>query len=147
MTSTECQCTNPGYCSLMQREMSEVRHYECKNKPHYFKMFLGEAGNARSRPFSSSQVYEQEPLINKSSGPGTELKLLLSRFNLRQFKSCGCNKHIVEMNTRGVDWCSENLETIVGWLRTEATKQGIIFFDLPARVAVKLAIKNAEKKL
>jgi len=42
-TPTKCQCDKPGFCPLMNREMSKVRHAECKSKPHYFEMFLKEA--------------------------------------------------------------------------------------------------------
>ena len=47
---TECQCSGPGYCSLMQREMGNARWNECKNKPHYFEMFLSEVGRKRASP-------------------------------------------------------------------------------------------------
>lgn len=46
----KCQCDGPGFCPLLKREcdppmgrmMGNARHNECKNKPHYFEMFLGE---------------------------------------------------------------------------------------------------------
>ncbi len=31
----------------MKRQMSEARHDECKNKPHYFEMFLSEADKTK----------------------------------------------------------------------------------------------------
>lgn len=53
MTPEKCQCESAGACPILRREcdpltgrmMSEVRHSECKNKPHYFEMFLGETQN------------------------------------------------------------------------------------------------------
>lgn len=46
----KCECENAGFCRLLRREcdpsagrlMSKVRHEECRTKPHYFEMFLGE---------------------------------------------------------------------------------------------------------
>ena len=48
MSITECQCDRSGYCAILGRHMSEVRHNECKNKPHYFEMFLSEAGKKKT---------------------------------------------------------------------------------------------------
>lgn len=51
---TECQCTAAGFCALLNRQMHPVRFDECKNKPHYFEMFLSErkkyAGKNISKP-------------------------------------------------------------------------------------------------
>src|SRR5688500_18872513 len=50
MSITECQCSEAGFCSFLRREcdpqagryMHPVRHDQCKNKLHYFEMFLDE---------------------------------------------------------------------------------------------------------
>lgn len=78
-----------------------------------------------------------------ASGPGTELKKLLSRLGIRERADCGCKSHAREMDHRGVDWCRENIDTIVGWLREEAGKQGLPFVDAGARMLVKYAIRRA----
>jgi hypothetical protein len=49
------------------------------------------------------------------------------------------------MDARGVAWCERNIDTIVGWLREEATKRKLPFVDIAGRLLVKRAIRNARK--
>ena len=42
-------------------------------------------------------------------------------------------------------WCAENLDTIVGWLREQATERGLPFIDAAGRMLVKRAIRNAAR--
>lgn len=46
---------------------------------------------------------------------------------------------------QGVEWCEANVDTIVGWLREQATARGLPFLDLAGRLLVKRAINNARK--
>jgi hypothetical protein len=79
------------------------------------------------------------------SGPGTELKKLLKLIGISASPTCSCNARAREMDKNGCDWCEANLDTIVGWLREEATKRGLPFVDLAGRLLVKRAIRNARK--
>jgi hypothetical protein len=63
--------------------------------------------------------YRPKPILE---GPGIELKKLLDKFGFKPAKNCKCDQHILEMNQRGVEWCSENIETIIGWLKEEASR-------------------------
>lgn len=49
------------------------------------------------------------------------------------------------MDWRGVEWCRNNLETIVGWLKEEADRRKMPFVEVGARQLVKLAIWRASK--
>jgi hypothetical protein len=49
------------------------------------------------------------------------------------------------MDRNGCDWCEANIDTIVGWLREEATKRKLPFVDIAGRLLVKRAIRNARK--
>jgi hypothetical protein len=82
-----------------------------------------------------------------SSGPGTELKKLLAGwpFRIVAKPTCSCNAKARAMDAGGCDWCEENLDTIVGWLREEAAKRKLFFVDLAGRMLVKRAIRNARK--
>ncbi len=62
-----------------------------------------------------------------SHGPGHHLSLLLSRLGFTKQSGCGCTSHAAEMDRRGPDWCVANLDTIVGWMRDEADKRGLLF--------------------
>jgi hypothetical protein len=87
-------------------------------------------------------------LGNKSttSGPGTELKKLLSYLGIFADGDCPCNAHASEMDHNGPDWCEQNIETVVGWLEEEATKRNLPFFRFAGRQIVKLAIWRARRK-
>lgn len=76
------------------------------------------------------------------AGPGTELKRLLARIGITK-GSCACNAHAAEMDAKGADWCIENIDTIVGWLREEAEKRRLPFADFAARLLVRRAVRKA----
>ena len=76
---------------------------------------------------------------------GTELKALLSRIGIVATPNCSCNKRAAIMDASGPAWCAENIETIVGWLREEAAKRGLPFFDTVARALIRTAIFRARR--
>jgi hypothetical protein len=78
-------------------------------------------------------------------GPGTELKSLLASVGITATTNCTCNQRAKYMDQMGADWCETNLGTIVGWLREEAGKRGLPFFDGVGRVLVRRAIARARK--
>lgn len=84
--------------------------------------------------------------LSKEVGVGTELKKLLSRLGLKPAANCKCAQHIREMNQEGVYWCEENTDTIVGWLKEEAERAKLPFTSIGARIIVRRAIRNANKK-
>ena len=76
---------------------------------------------------------------------GTELKKLLSKIGIKATPNCSCNKRAILMDTNGIEWCENNIDTIVEWLKEEATKRKLPFIDMAGRLLVKQAIKNAKK--
>jgi hypothetical protein len=93
----------------------------------------------------SDQQKMAEP--SPGHGPGTELKKLLANwpFRIVATPNCSCNAKAAEMDRQGIEWCEANLDTIVGWLREEATKRRLPFLDAAGRLLVKRAIRNARK--
>lgn len=79
--------------------------------------------------------------------PGQELKKLLKKIGITSSPNCSCNKKARFMDTQGVQWCEENIDTIVEWLREEATKRKLPFIDLGAKIIIKRAIANAKKNI
>jgi hypothetical protein len=49
------------------------------------------------------------------------------------------------MNDKGPDWCEENMETILSWLRDEAKKRGLPFIDMVGKAMVQRAINRSRK--
>lgn len=78
-------------------------------------------------------------------GVGTKLKGLLSMVGIKASENCSCNQRARAMDERGVEWCEENKETIVGWLREEAGKRKLPFIDAAGYLLVNRAIKLAKR--
>lgn len=76
---------------------------------------------------------------------GTALKSLLAKIGITAAPGCSCQRHAAEMDARGCDWCEQNIDTIVGWLREEATKRGLPFLEAAGRLLVRRAIRNARR--
>ena len=79
------------------------------------------------------------------SGPGTELKRLLSAAGISASPGCACLARAAEMDRQGVEWCEQNTDLIVGWLREQAAARGLPFLDVAGRLLVRRAIRNARK--
>lgn len=87
-----------------------------------------------------------QALIIPSGGAGTELKNLIGKFGLRPGLNCKCGQHIREMDSKGVEWCAENISTITEWLREEAQRAKLPFTEIGAKLLIRKAIANAKKK-
>jgi len=77
---------------------------------------------------------------------GTELKALLSFLGFTSSPTCSCNARAAEMDRQGCDWCAENIDTILDWLKEQADARGLPFLRAGAKVLVKRAISNARRK-
>jgi hypothetical protein len=90
---------------------------------------------------------QESPTFPLSHGPGTELKKLLAGWPLYITASpdCSCNARAAEMDRHGVEWCETNIDTIVEWLREQATARGLPFLDVAGRLLVRRAIANARR--
>lgn len=78
-------------------------------------------------------------------GPGTELKVLLSKIGITSSSTCSCNAKAKTMDEKGIAWCEENVETICDWLQEEATKRKLPFVRLAGKALIHLAIRRAKK--
>lgn len=87
----------------------------------------------------------RKPRVKPPRGAGTYLKAILKRLGYASKVGCKCNGRARLMNSNGIEWCQTNVETIVGWLKEEADRQELAFFETGARLVVHRAIKLAEK--
>lgn len=76
---------------------------------------------------------------------GTELAAILARLGFKSDENCRCRSHAREMDAKGCEWCEQNIETIVGWLREQASIRGVPFIDAFGRQLVLYAIRKATK--
>lgn len=80
-------------------------------------------------------------------GPGTVLASMIKTLGIHMSDSCSCRRHALSMNEMGNDWCSDNLDTVVGWIREEANRRGLPFVDMIGKVMINRAIKKSRKLL
>jgi hypothetical protein len=85
---------------------------------------------------------EQHP-----NGPGSVLSGMLKTLGINPTPNCSCRQNAINMNIKGPDWCEQNMDTIIGWLKDESTKRNLPFIDMVARAMVKKAIKTSRRLL
>lgn len=86
-------------------------------------------------------------LESNPNGPGTILSNMLGVLGIKAVNNCPCKKHALEMNEKGPDWCEENIDTIITWLKEESSKRNIPFVETVARLMVQRAIKTSRRLL
>jgi len=79
------------------------------------------------------------------AGPGTQLKRLLSKVGIKSTPNCSCNARARKMDEMGVEWCEQNIDEIVGWLKEEAQKRRLPFLAFPTKILVQRAINMAKR--
>jgi hypothetical protein len=115
-----CNIDSSGACAICKRP---------ERRKGFARMCCGSPGCSAAtiaNKFSSTE-YELMTKMRGAppqNGPGTELKKLLAAWPLRivATPNCSCNARAAEMDRKGCDWCEENIDTIIGWLREEARR-------------------------
>jgi hypothetical protein len=76
-------------------------------------------------------------------GPGAILSQMIKSVGIVMTEGCSCKRHAILMNEKGNDWCEQNIDTIVGWLREESKKRKLPFIDTIGKLIVNRAIKKS----
>lgn len=84
-------------------------------------------------------------LEENPNGPGTILTNMISTMGIKSTPNCSCRRHAIEMNDKGPDWCEENMNTILGWLKEESSKRHLPYIESVASLVVKRAIKTSRR--
>ncbi len=95
-------------------------------------------------PFRGGLI--KECAEHQDVSPGTALRHLIKAIGIVPTSTCECNSRMAEMNNRGPDWCREHINTIAGWMRSEAIAQNLVFLESQARWLVVLAITLATEQ-
>jgi hypothetical protein len=85
-----------------------------------------------------------------AEGPGTELKILLSKLGIHASPTCKCNgmaKKMNQMEAQYKGWCLEHIDEIVDVMQETAQKRGLPFIRSAGKILVKKAVKNWYKKI
>ncbi len=91
--------------------------------------------------------HENFPRYKEVPGVGTEVKKLLAKIGIVASPTCKCNQRAEVMNFEGIEWCEQNIDLIISWLREEAKNRNLPFVDIAGRALVKMAIKRAKKNI
>lgn len=86
-------------------------------------------------------------LEENPDGPGSILTGMISTLGIKSTSNCSCRRHALEMNEKGPDWCEQNLDTIIGWLKDESKKRNLPFVETVAKMMVNKAISKSRKLL
>jgi hypothetical protein len=49
------------------------------------------------------------------------------------------------MDQQGIEWCENNVDIIIGWLKEEANNRKLPFINAAGKLLVKRAISNAKR--
>lgn len=156
--------SSQGYCKIAQ-ELSGGLKCETSSEACAVCITLSNAKshNSVTASLATSAVKEQAPerlqetikelrhlyqILDKekpleSSGPGSQLKSILSWFAV-DTPGCKCLDRANKMNNWGPQGCRDNMETILSWLEEEARTRGMPFVKIIAKQLVLLAISRAE---
>jgi hypothetical protein len=80
-------------------------------------------------------------------GPGTILSQMLSTIGITASPTCKCKQNAILMNEKGNDWCEQNINTILEWMKEESIKRGLPFMSSAAKIMVNRAISKSKKLL
>lgn len=78
-------------------------------------------------------------------GPGAMLKKQLKKIGIHATEQCACNARAAMMDALGCDWCEQNIDTIVGWLREEAARRKLPFIELFGVFLIRRAIRLSRR--
>lgn len=105
----------------------------------YLRQYLG------NDPQSSLQALFPKTLEQDPNGPGSILTGMISALGIKSSSTCSCRRHALEMNEKGADWCEQNMDQIVGWLKDESAKRGLPFVETVGKMMVQRAISKSRK--
>jgi hypothetical protein len=86
-------------------------------------------------------------LEESPDGPGSILSNMISAIGIKSTPNCSCRRHAIEMNEKGPEWCEQNIDVILGWLKVESQKRNIPFVETVARMMVVRAINKSKRLL
>ena len=75
----------------------------------------------------------------KKIRPGDALRSVIAKRGYASKSGCGCDDRVAEMNRKGLQWCVDNRDEIVGWLKGSASQRWA------SAVAMRLAPNATEK--
>ena len=132
-------------CSVKHKCLLEIGGLKCNNYD-YKGYELGKIRTLQEYKNYCQLTFDLRS-YHKGGKVGTALKDLLSKIGINASPNCSCASRARLMDGNGIEWCENNIDIIVGWLREEATKRNLPFIDYAGKLLVLKAIKNAKRDL
>lgn len=83
----------------------------------------------------------------KIKGVGDTLSEIINKIGYAYPNVSGARAKLTYMNKKGIDWCDQNQELIIKWIKEECTLYQIQFLELIAKAIVRLAIRKAKNQM
>lgn len=96
-------------------------------------------------PQTILQTLFEPTLAQHPTGPGTILSKIIKSLGINMVEGCSCKQHAITMNQKGIDWCEQNKNIILEWLREEAQKRKLPFLDSIGEFMIQRAINKSKK--
>jgi hypothetical protein len=151
-----CDCHLAGVCRDFGYKAHDRRFLICsdaltemepRKREAYREIWRQRKAGKPSRSKSRVVLAEQEEPA-ADGGVGTELKALLWWFGLKPKEggqTCKCDKRAAYMDKVGIEWCEQQFDLVIEWLREGASDLKVPFIETAARVLLKRAIANAKR--
>lgn len=134
----------PGYIILYKDDQYELIGNWTKEQA---KSKLVESLGPTEEMIKKLRAMFPKTLEDHPYGPGTMLSQMLSTIGITSSPTCKCKQRAIEMNEKGSDWCEQNIDTILEWMKEESVKRGIPFVSTAAKLMVNRAIAKSRKLL
>jgi hypothetical protein len=130
----------PGVINLTsEQNQQDISWYTVEDFENILSNQLGD------EPEKYLQTFFPITVDSDPDGPGTVLSNMLSYIGINSSANCSCKRHAIEMNQRGNQWCEDNIDIILGWLKEESIKRKLPFIETVARLIVSRAIATSKK--
>jgi hypothetical protein len=155
-----CQDAGPFPCSSGLTLLKSIRPHLCYPSPEEFLNFPKRMAASNLEELSMNKPLEPKPLEptkhtpqplqltleeQDPDGPGTKLSQMLEKIGIKSSPTCSCKARAKFMNEKGYEWCEQNIDTIVEWLKEEATKRKFPFINTAGKILVKRAISLSKR--
>lgn len=130
----------PGHFVLFQGpEYDSLEEYSPESFEFKLLMLLGD-DIQKTIQNQFPKTLEQDP-----NGPGSILTNMIKTLGIKSSSNCSCRRHAIEMNEKGPDWCEQNINQILGWLKEESGKRKLPYVEFVAKSMVQRAIYKSRK--
>lgn len=101
----------------------------------------------KDRPEEVIKPWPKSDKDGNVCGCGQNVKKFLKMIGIEASENCSCNRRAAIMDQMGPQWCRDNIDEVLNWLKEEAEvrNMGHLFIRPAVKLMVARAIRQAEK--